>query len=128
MDISKLARAWRRSSKDDLKVAHSLNEKGHYSHCLFFCHLAVEKELKRIYLVRKKEIPPFIHNLVRIADECNLALGEPDRQNLQELTTFNVKARYEIIKAKFHKKATKEYTKRWLSRTEEILELLKRIT
>ncbi|MFQ5632198.1 MAG: HEPN domain-containing protein, partial [bacterium] len=117
----------RHSSREDLKVAQSLFEKKHYAYCLFFCHLAVEKEIKRIYLIRRKKIPPFIHNLVRIADDCNLQLEEPFRQNLLELNTFNIKARYEIIKAKFHKKATKSYTQKWLNQTTQILDQLKKV-
>lgn len=61
-----MAQAWRRSSQSDLKVARSLFEKKHYAYCLFFCHLAVEKELKRIYLLLNKEFPPFIHNLLAL--------------------------------------------------------------
>ncbi|NIR50173.1 HEPN domain-containing protein [candidate division KSB1 bacterium] len=126
MDIDKVARAWRRSSQEDLRVARSLHEKKHYAYCLFFCHLAVEKELKRIYLLRCKEMPPFIYNLIRIADECDLQLDNAVRKDLQELTTFNIKARYEIVKTQFHRKATKSYTEKWLRRTEQILELLKK--
>jgi HEPN domain-containing protein len=62
-------------------------EKKHYAYCLFFCHLAVEKELKRLYLLHKKEVPPFIHNFVRIVEEADLALGESLLQDLRELTT-----------------------------------------
>jgi HEPN domain-containing protein len=89
--------------------------------------LAVEKELKRIYLLRCKEIPPFVHNLLRVVDKTNLELDDEVRQDLQELTTFNIKARYEIIKEAFYKRATKSYTQKWLKRTEQILALLKKV-
>lgn len=121
-----MAQAWRRSSQSDLKVARSLFEKKHYAYCLFFCHLSVEKELKRIYLLLNKEIPPFIHNLPRIVEKINLDLEEEVRRDLQELTTFNIKARYEIIKDAFHKRAIKPYAQKWLKRTEQILALLKK--
>jgi HEPN domain-containing protein len=127
VDIAKLAQAWQRSSREDFKVAKSLFDKRHYAYCLFFCHLAVEKALKRIYLLRQQKLPPFIHNLVRIADESGLQLDQAFRMNLQELTTFNIKARYEIVKAQFHRKATKSHAQRWLKRTTEILTLLGKI-
>ncbi len=126
MDIAKLALAWRRSSREDFKVAQSLFDKKHFAYCLFFCHLAVEKALKRIYLVRQQKLPPFIHNLVRIADESGLQMDTSLRMDLQELTTFNIKARYEIVKTQFHRQATKTYAQKWLERTAEILDLLKR--
>ncbi|RIK76145.1 hypothetical protein DCC62_11930 [candidate division KSB1 bacterium] len=50
MDIAKLAQAWQRSSREDFKVAKSLFDNKHYAYCLFFCHLAVEKALKRIFI------------------------------------------------------------------------------
>jgi HEPN domain-containing protein len=127
VDIAKLAQAWQHSSREDFKVAQSLFDKKHYAYCLFFCHLAVEKALKRIYLLRQQKLPPFIHNLARIADEAGLQLDQAFRVDLQELTTFNIKARYEIVKAQFHRNATKSYAQRWLKRTTEILALLGKI-
>ena len=100
-------------------------DKKHYAYCLFFCHLAVEKELKRLYLLRREELPPTIHNLVRIVEKSGLQLDEATIKILHELTTFNIKARYEIIKAEFHRKATKSYTKTWLKQTENLLARLK---
>ncbi|MBU1327058.1 HEPN domain-containing protein [Patescibacteria group bacterium] len=44
---------------------------------------------------------------------------------LNEMTTFNVEARYDIFKQKLYKKATKEYTERFLALTKEILAWLK---
>lgn len=127
VDIAKLAQAWQRSSREDFKVAQSLFDKKHYAYCLFFCHLAVEKALKRIYLLRQQKLPPFVHNLARIADESGLRLDNALRMDLQELTTFNIKARYEIVKVQFHRHATKPYAQKWLKRTTEILDLLKKI-
>jgi HEPN domain-containing protein len=127
MDIDKLARAWRKSSLDDFKVAKSLFEKKHYGYCLFFCHLAVEKELKRIYLLKRKEMPPQIHNLVRILEKAGIVLDDTVRQDLQELTTFNIKARYEITKSAFHQRAKKSYTRQWLNRTEQLIDLLRKL-
>jgi HEPN domain-containing protein len=127
VDIVKLAQGWQRSSREDFKVAKSLFDKKHYAHCLFFCHLAVEKALKRIYLLRQQKLPPFVHNLARIADESGMQLDDSLRMDLQELTTFNIKARYEIVKAQFHRKATKSYAQQWLKRTTEILSLLGKI-
>lgn len=70
-------------------------------------------------------MPPTIHNLVRIVERAGLQLDEATIPILQELTTFNIKARYEIVKAEFHRKATKSYTQKWLKQSEDILALLK---
>ncbi|MDZ7290987.1 MAG: hypothetical protein ONB44_12420 [candidate division KSB1 bacterium] len=74
-----------------------------------------------------KKYPPQIHNLVRIADKAGLVLDESVIQSLQELTTFNIKSRYEIIKSAFHRQATKSYTQQWLTRTKQLLDLPKKI-
>ena len=127
MDVHKVIRHWLDTAEKDWEVARNLFKFKHYAYCLFFCHLAVEKALKRIYLIRQQQLPPLIHNLARIADEAGMQLDNSLRMDLQELTTFNIKARYEIVKAQFHRKATKSYAQQWLKRTIEILNLLKKI-
>ena len=46
MDVQKQIEFWKVSAEEDFAAAESLLEKGHFRHCLFFAHLAVEKMLK----------------------------------------------------------------------------------
>lgn len=40
---------WFKSSKEDFDVSQSLFEAKRYNYCLFFCHLSIEKYLKKLY-------------------------------------------------------------------------------
>jgi HEPN domain-containing protein len=67
MDIKQQLTYWTASSEEDFAAAQSLLEKGHLRHCLFFAHLALEKMLKAHVVVATKNIPPKIHDLVRLS-------------------------------------------------------------
>ena len=94
MDIQKQIDYWVKSSEEDFAAAMSLLEKGHLRHCLFFTHLAIEKMLKAHVSRRTDDIPPHIHNLVRLAEIAQLAL-EPEQKNfLREFGVYQLQGRY----------------------------------
>lgn len=68
VDVPKQVEYWRKSSDEDFAAAQSLLEKGHFRHCLFFAHLAIEKMLKAHVTWQTKDVPPRIHNLIRLAE------------------------------------------------------------
>ena len=49
-------------------------KKEDYSYALFFGHLAVEKILKAVYVVRKGEHAPYLHNLEKLAALSDIPL------------------------------------------------------
>lgn len=65
---------WIEEAAEALKVAEHLFDKKDYSYSLFFGHLAVEKTLKAIYIQKKGEHGPQIHNLVRLAEQAGIPL------------------------------------------------------
>ncbi|MBU1472938.1 HEPN domain-containing protein [Patescibacteria group bacterium] len=117
---------WVRSAFDDLDTAVGLFDLGKYVHCLFFCHLATEKMIKAVYTKQHNDAPPILHHLAKLWKTITVPIGGPATEEvLNEMTTFNVEARYDIFKQKLYKKATKEYTERFLALTKEILAWLK---
>lgn len=54
---------WVSQSDNDLPVAESLLENGHYTWCLFIGHLVLEKLLKAFYVKEHQKIAPRIHDL-----------------------------------------------------------------
>ena len=90
-------------------VADHLVERGDYSYVLFFGHLAVEKELKGLYAIRRGQHAPPIHNLVRLAKAAKLEPDEALTRVLIEITAFNIEARYPDLKREFRRKCTREY-------------------
>ena len=94
VDFPKQIEYWSKSSDEDFAAAQSLLEKGHLRHSLFFAHLALEKMLKAHVTRQTRDIPPRIHNLVRLAGMADLSL-EPDQlEFLREFNLYQLEGRY----------------------------------
>jgi len=65
---------WLEEAEEALKVADHLFEKKDFSYSLFFGHLAVEKFIKAIYVQKRNEHAPQIHNLVRTAEQAGIVM------------------------------------------------------
>ncbi len=94
MDVSKQIDYWRTSGDEDFAAAESLQEKGHLRHCLFFAHLAIEKMLKAHVTRQTKDVPPRIHNLVRLAEIANIKLDSERVEFLREFGIYQLEGRY----------------------------------
>lgn len=105
---------WKKSAFEDLETAQQLFDSQKYSYSLFFLHLALEKILKGLHQHLKHEPAIPIHKLSRLAEMCGLELDRTIQAQLDEITTFNISARYDDYKREFYKKATKEYSTKWL--------------
>jgi HEPN domain-containing protein len=110
-DITKY---WIDSSDMDFKAMESLFNSGHYVWSLFVGHLVIEKLLKAYYAKTIGVNVPPIHNLLKIAEMARLELSYEQRVFLDEVTTFNIRARYPDYKRGFYKKATKEFAEKYL--------------
>jgi AbiV family abortive infection protein len=115
---------WRTASKEDFDSAEILFENKKYHHALFFCHLSIEKTLKAIIVKSTKTAPPLIHDLVRLAEKAKLPLNDSQMNELAEITTFNIEARYDDYKLSFRKKAKRRFSLKYLEKTKEILQWL----
>jgi len=101
---------WLGIAKDDLRVAGHLIDANDRLHALFFCHLAIEKMLKALFVKVNRGSPPPTHNLPRLAMESRLALSGEDLEFLNELLRFNIEARYPKDRIKIRKACTKKYS------------------
>ena len=99
------------------------------SYCLFFGHLVIEKLLKGLYAKNNKENPYAIksHNLLALAEKCNLELTNDQVEKLQIITQFNISARYDDYKETFNQKCTDEYTSVQIKNIEEVRIWLKNL-
>ena len=116
MDVRAVIEYWKRSSREDLKTARSLFKTRRYAHCLFFCHLTLEKILKALVVRRTSRHAPFVHKLARLAADTGIAFDENQKDLLDEVTAFNVEARYNDFKFTLQKKATRRYVEGYLKR------------
>ena len=116
---------WVDSAEYDFEVMNSLFGSGHYIWALFVGHLVVEKLLKAYYVKAVNADTPYTHNLLEIAKRAGLGLSESQEYFLDEVTTFNIKARYPDYKKEFYKKADKIFTKTVVTRIREFRVWLK---
>jgi len=103
---------WINGAKRDKKMVEDSFATKHYDWCLFFWQLVLEKLLKAILISRGKEIV-LTHNLTFLAKRAEINLTEDEMKELNEISTFNIEARYENIKSVFYLKANKEFADKW---------------
>ena len=115
---------WLESAAHDMEVAETLFKSQKYDWCLFIGHLVIEKVLKAFYVRDKKEAPPWIHNLVRLAENTALQLSEEQLMFLANVNDFNIESRYPDYKFSFYKMCTKEFTEEQFSRIKEMYQWL----
>ena len=114
MNKADLITYWVESSDRDFLTMQHLFEKKDYTWALFIGHLVIEKLLKAYYVKNVDNGPPFIHNLVRLAEKSDLDLNEDQKDFLVTVTAFNIRARYDDYKLAFYKTCTKRYTEKWI--------------
>ena len=102
-----------------------LFEKGDYSWSLFVGHLVIEKLLKAYYVQHVDVTTPFIHDLVRLSESANFKLTEGQKDILDTISTFNLRARYDDYKMAFHKKCNQTFTGKWIHEIKELRKWIK---
>ena len=101
---------WLQSASHDLDTAESMYQSLKYDWCLFIGHLVLEKTLKAIYIDRHgNNIPPKLHNLVRLAELCHHELSEEQNLFLDKVNDFNIQTRYPDYKLDFYRLCTKDF-------------------
>ncbi|OGI78107.1 hypothetical protein A3C57_01800 [Candidatus Nomurabacteria bacterium RIFCSPHIGHO2_02_FULL_33_12] len=121
MSKKKILDFWLNSSKDDFKVVSNLFQGKHYSQALFFCHLSLEKYLKYLIEKNSKESAPFTHNLIQLAELTGINFNKEHISLLSDINNFNIRARYDDFKRSFYKKATLDFTKKYIKITETLI-------
>jgi len=116
MDKADLITYWQNSSDGDFKTMQNLFEKKDYHWSLFIGHLVIEKLLKAYYVKNVDNQPPFIHNLLRLAEKTHLKLTDDQKDFLVTVTTFNIRADTMIINWHFTKHVQNNLLKNGLTK------------
>ncbi len=124
--MNKQVEYWLALSDNDLPVAESMLEKGHYPWSLFIGHLVLEKILKAIYVREHQSIAPRIHDLVKLAKATSLTLSDEQLIFLSEVSDFNLESRYPDEKNQFAHKCSNEFATDYLTRIKEMRAWLKK--
>ncbi|MEA2105989.1 MAG: HEPN domain-containing protein [Bacteroidota bacterium] len=116
----KLIEYWITGSDDDYETMIAMFDSKRFSWTLFIGHLMIEKLLKAYYVKVKSDYPPFIHNLLRLAEKAEMSLTDDIKKQLVTITAFNINARYDDYKMSFKKKCTTEFTEEWIDKLKEL--------
>lgn len=115
---------WAERAQYDLDTAEYLLAGGRYLYVLFCCQQALEKQFKSLILLKSGNEPPFVHNLIRLAELASIELDQEQEEALQALSLFYTKSRYEEDLKRLSRAANAEYTTRLLEKTKEMCQWL----
>ncbi|MBN1424014.1 HEPN domain-containing protein [Candidatus Fermentibacteria bacterium] len=97
---------------------------GRYLYVLFCCQQSVEKMLKALYAERVQEVPPRLHNLVRLGEQAGLCFDGGRLDFLRELSIYYIQARYPEEIDDIASSTTPDAARHTLIRTEEMVSWL----
>lgn len=104
MSKEKILKVWLEGAENARQTAKDMLKLKHYDWSLFFWHLAIEKILKARLFKHNIDVP-ITHDLVRLVKANKFKIDDGLNKKLNEITTYNVSARYEDEKRSFYKKA-----------------------
>ncbi|WP_296622317.1 HEPN domain-containing protein [Marivirga sp.] len=122
INLEKVINHWIDTSNEDFDTMIKLYESKSYHWSLFLGHISTEKLLKALYVKRNQEHAPFTHNLYRLAEKTNLDMNHEIEDWLDQITVFNLNARYDDYKREFYNLCTENYCKEWIGKIEIIRE------
>jgi len=126
MTFDEQIKFWCEQADSDLAVAQRfLDSKSDLHYCLFFGHLALEKMLKGLVLLKTHLTPPKTHNLLLLAKIAEIKLEENFYENLKIINEFQIETRYPDYKSEFRKKCTLEFSLDWFTTIKKIFLWLK---
>jgi HEPN domain-containing protein len=116
IDVNKIVKHWIETSDDDFNTMLTLYHSKSYGWSLFLGHISTEKLLKALYVKKFKEHAPFTHNLYRLGELIGLEMSDEFSDWLDEITSFNLNARYDDYKKEFYRLCTPDYTQNWIEK------------
>lgn len=124
-DVDKIVNHWIETSNDDFETMLTLFRSKSFAWSLFLGHISTEKIMKALYVKRFGQHAPFTHNLYRLAELTGLEISDEYSDWLDEITSFNLNARYDDYKREFYKLCTFEYTRNWIEKIKVIRSWIK---
>jgi HEPN domain-containing protein len=122
-----LSRKWAEQARYDLDTADAMFNAGRYLYVLFCCQQAVEKTIKSVIVQRTNELPPRIHQLVRLAEVAGLVVDEGQLDFLRELSAYYIPTRYPEAVADLALDVKESKARRVLGQSREFMQWLNSI-
>lgn len=117
---------WLDRADYDLETAEAMLRSGRYLYVAFMCQQSVEKYLKAIIQEKTGEHPPYIHNLVALAQAAEAAIDDGQTELLILLSQHYLNARYVDFKQKLFQEIDEGKAAACLQKTRELIGCLKK--
>jgi len=125
MDKKENIEYWLKTAFHDLDTAESLFQSAHYDWCLFIGHLVLEKMIKAHFVNDNDDVPPKLHDLLRLIEKTKLYPDEEMLTFWERANYFCISTRYPDEKLKFYNTCTLEYTESQFNKIKKYYEWLK---
>lgn len=128
MDNNKIT-YWSELSDYDLETAEVMLEGSRYLYVGFMCHQSIEKILKAHFVFKMNDIPPYTHNLTKLAELSGLSeiMHENHKDYLFSLQPLNIEARYPSYKKQVLESLNRNNTSDILAKTKEFQSWVKQM-
>ena len=122
MNSEEKIRYWIDLSDEDLRAGSTLLAGGHYLYVGFMCHQCIEKIFKAVYEYKRNDTPPFVHDLMLIANRAGISdmFDEKQTDFIEQLSPLNIRARYPDYKKRLAKELTKAVCENFIIETQEL--------
>ena len=94
IDVQRQIEYWKAGAFDDFESAKVLIDKNRLLHCLFFCHLVIEKIIKAHVVKQTQNLAPRSHNLIYLSERAKLNFSEENEIFLGILMKYQLQGRY----------------------------------
>lgn len=119
-EFENIVQYWRDSSDQDFGTMQNLFSSKDYAWALFIGHLVLEKLLKAHFVKSNQKHALFTHDLLRLAEKCDFSLDETQKDWFDQISSFNLNARYDSYKRDFYQLCTREFSFLWKERIENL--------
>lgn len=122
---AKRADFWIEQAEEDLQTARIMLKSKRWKYAIFMCQQTLEKSLKAIYMKKKEEFPPRIHNLFRLAEQIGKELFPHDYlEFFSEISLYYIQSRYPEDLEKMAEINNKVKAQEVLHKTAEVMKWL----
>ena len=123
--MSENIKYWLDIADYDIETAKAMLSTGRYLYVGFMCHQVIEKALKAVIArdCAEGEIPPKIHNLIKLVNKAGLyeQLSTEQLEFIDTMNPLNVESRYPDHKSRIAANLSADNCKQIIEKTEEML-------
>jgi len=122
MTTEEKVKYWIELSDEDFHVAKGLLKLKHFLYVGFMCHQCIEKIFKAAYEYKINDTPPFVHDLMLIANKAGIFEMLDDKQIdfIERLSPLNIRARYPDYKRTLAKEMNHVVCEKLIVKTQEL--------